>query len=89
MNIFSKVFSDIFTSANGDYDPARVIGYGIVALGSMEYLVLQAYVAIVSKQFDSTSFATGLAGISAALLAAAGGVWIKKSTEIPPSGESK
>lgn len=82
-DLISKVIKDCATSANGDYDPARVIGYGIPVLGGIIYLGLEIYMVATTHQFDEIKFATGLAGISAALTAAAAGVWIKKSTEIP------
>lgn len=81
--VVSKVVSDCFTSANGDYDPARVAGYGIVVLGGFVYLGCEIFMVVTTHQFDEIKFATGLAGIGTALMAAAGGVWIKKSTEIP------
>lgn len=81
--VISKVINDCFTSANGDYDPARVAGYGIVVLGGLVYIGLEIFVVVTTRQFNEINFATGLAGIGAALIAAAGGVWIKKSTEIP------
>lgn len=79
-----KILNDCFTSAGGDYDPARIFGYGIVVLGSLEFLFLAAYTSIKEGKFDPVQFATALAGIAAALAAAAAGVWIKKSTENPP-----
>ncbi len=82
--LFKKVVHDCATSSNGDYDPARVIGYGLVSLGGLEFMVLTAYVAITKGTFDGTQFAVGLTGISGALTAAAAGVWLKKTTEIEP-----
>lgn len=82
--VTSKVLNDCLTSANGDYDPARVVGYGIVALGGLIYLVLEVYMVVTTHQFDEIKYSTGLAGVGAALVAAAGGVWLKKSTEVPP-----
>jgi uncharacterized membrane-anchored protein len=78
-----KVIEDCSTGANGDYDPARVIGYGVTLLGSLVFLGLTIYVTIITKAFNSEGFAIGLAGISAVITAAAGGVLMKKSTEIP------
>lgn len=82
-----KLVHQCLTNPQGLYDPARVAGYGIVVLGGLQYLILSAYIVIKDGKFDGLSFATGLAAIGAALMAAAGGVWIKKSSE--PSSESK
>ncbi len=82
-----KLIHQCLTNPQGVYDPARVAGYGIVVLGGIQYLVLTAYMAIKDGKFDGLNFATGLAAIGAALMAAAGGVWIKKTSE--PSSESK
>jgi hypothetical protein len=78
-----KVIFDCMTSANGDYDPARVIGYGIVALGGLQFLVLTAYDTIIKGAFDGAQFAIGLTGVSAALAAAAAGVRLKVGSEVP------
>lgn len=83
-DLLKRVVSDCATSANGDYDPARVIGYLIVALGGLEFLVITAVEYVRHDKFDALGFATALAGIGAALAAAAAGVWIKKATEIAP-----
>jgi hypothetical protein len=80
-DVFAKVLSDCMTSQAGDYDPARVFGYGIVFLGGLEFLCLSAWMAIKDGKFDGVQFATGLAAIGVALAAAAGGVWLKRSTE--------
>lgn len=82
--VTKRVIKDISTSAGGDFDPARVIGYGVVFLGSIEFLVLTAYTTFKSGVFDGTQYAIGLTGISGALAAAAAGVWLKKTTEITP-----
>lgn len=90
MSLFKEIKTLIhqcLTNPQGVYDPARVAGYGIVVLGGLQYLVLSAYMAIKNGEFDGLNFATGLAAIGAALMAAAGGVWIKKVSE--PSSESK
>lgn len=77
------VIKDCMTSANGDYDPARVIGYGVVVLGALEFLILFAYTTLKHGVFDAAQFTIGLSGVSGALAAAAAGVWLKKTTEIP------
>lgn len=78
------VIKDCSTSANGDYDPARVVGYGITMLGAIEFFVMTAYSTFKTGTFDVVQFSIGLTGVSAALAAAAAGVLIKKSTEITP-----
>lgn len=79
-----RLVSDCLTSANGDYDPARIVGYGIALAGGVEFLVLTAYTTVRSGAFDGAQFAIGLTGVGGALAAAAAGVWLKKSTEVPP-----
>lgn len=82
LDLFNKVIKDCATGPNGlDYDPARVIGYGIVALGGVQFLILTAWTTIESGTFDGVQFSLGLTGVSGAIAAAAAGVWIKKSTE--------
>lgn len=78
-----KVIADCAQSANGDYDPARVVGYSVSLLGALVFLGLSIYTTVINRAFDASGFAVGLAGVSATIAAAAGGVWMKKSTEIP------
>jgi len=82
-SLFSKVVGDVFTSWNGDVDPARLFGYGFVLLGGMEFLGLTLYMTVKTGHFDALNFSTGLIGISGAIVAAAAGVLIKKSSEMP------
>ena len=84
-----KVVNDCLTSSGGDYDPARVFGYGIIALGGLEFLILTAYVTFKDGKFDGMQFATGLAAIGASLVAAGAGVWIKRQTENSPAVTGK
>jgi hypothetical protein len=81
----AKILSDCFTSQTGDYDPARVIGYGLVSLGALEFMVLSPYITIKDGKFDGLQFCAGLASIGTALVAAAGGVYLKRSTENTPA----
>lgn len=85
MSIIQKICSDAFTSMNGDIDPARLFGYGFVLLGGIEFLAMTLYMAIKTGHFDTFNFSTGLVGIGGALVAAAAGVFIKKSAEVPLS----
>lgn len=80
-----KVIYDCCTSSAGDYDPARLLGYLVVVLAAMVFLVLTTYFALTTGKFDSKDFALGLASISATMVAAATGVWIKKDTEVQPT----
>ena len=81
---FGIALKDVFTSAAGEYDPARAIGYGVVLLSAITFLGLSTYDTIVNRKFDYSGFALGLAGVSAAIAAAAAGVTIKKSSENSP-----
>lgn len=84
IELIKKVIKDCSTGPNGeDYDPARVVGYGIVALGGIQFLVLTAWVTFQTGKFDGVQFSIGLTGVSGAIAAAAAGVWLKKTTEAP------
>lgn len=78
-----KVFADAFSSQSGDYDPARLIGYGFVALAGLVFLGLFIFVTVVNKSFDTTAFLSGVGVITGATLGAAGGVMMKAKTENP------
>ncbi len=78
-----RVVEDCMTSANGDFDPARVIGYGVVVIGALVFFGLTIYNTIINRTFDGGDFAAGLSSVSAAVVAAGAGVWLKKDTEIP------
>jgi hypothetical protein len=81
--LLKKTAGDIFTNWNGDVDPARLIGYGFVMLGGLEFLALTLYDTLRSHHFDSMSFSTGIVAISGSVMAAAGGVRIKQNSEAP------
>jgi hypothetical protein len=88
MGIFQevrKLVHDCLTSANGDYDPARVVGYLVVVFGALEFLALSAYVTIKDGKFDSMQYSAGLVAIAGVLVAAAAGVWLKRATENLPA----
>lgn len=88
--VFSKVLSDCLTSQAGDYDPARVFGYGIVFLGGLVYLFLSIWMAIKEGKFNGLEFAGGLVAISGAMTTAAAGVYLKRATEnLPTTTEAK
>jgi len=86
LSILRKVISDCLTSAYGDFDPARVVGYLIAAGGGIEFLALEAYATVRNGNFDGVQFAAGLSGVAAVIAGAAAGVWIKRSSEIQPQG---
>lgn len=79
--LLARVTSDISTTSAGDFDPARIIGYGITILGGLIFCGLTIYDTMINSKFDYDGFAIGLAGVSATIAAAAAGVWIKRSTE--------
>jgi hypothetical protein len=81
--LLKKTAGDIFTNWNGDVDPARLIGYGFVMLGGLEFLGLTLYDTLRSHHFDSMSFSTGIVAISGSVMAAAGGVRWKQGSEVP------
>jgi hypothetical protein len=81
--LIKKTCGDVFTNWNGDVDPARLFGYGFVMLGGFEFLALTLYDTLRSHHFDSMSFSAGMASISAAVMAAAGGVRWKQGSEVP------
>lgn len=76
-----KLLRESLTASSGEYDPARVFGYGIVVLGALVFFGLTIYVTIRNGTFDGTSYAVGLGGVASTLISAAGGVWIKRTAE--------
>jgi hypothetical protein len=78
-----RVMTESFTTAAGEFDPARVIGYGFVGLSGFVFLFLTMWVTMKSGVFDTDKFAMGVGAVSAAILAAAGGVQMKNGTEKP------
>ncbi len=80
--LIKRVIKDCLTGKNGnDYDPARVIGYGVVVMGSIVFIFLAIYDTLMNKKFDYNGYAAGISGIGLSLAAAAAGVWMKKDTE--------
>lgn len=84
----AKTFSDMFTNWNGDVDPARLVGYGFVMLGGLQFLGLSLYDTLKNHAFNYVGFSTGLVAISGAITAAAAGVRWKQMAEapMPPAG---
>jgi hypothetical protein len=81
--LFKRVLSDCTTSANGDFDPARVVGYSMVLLTYLVWLTVTIYFVVTTGKFDSVAFCRDAATLSTMIFAAAAGVWIKKDTEVP------
>lgn len=81
--IIAKATGDMFQNWNGDYDPARLIGYGFVLLCGIVFIGLSIYDTIKNHAFNSLAFSTGCVAISGQALAAAWGVRIKQNAEVP------
>jgi hypothetical protein len=82
MSLFRKVVNDVCTGIDGvSVDPARLIGYGFVLVAANVWLGATVYEIWKTGHFDGTNFAISLAGVATALMAAAGGVAFKSSTE--------
>lgn len=79
----AKVLGDMFTSWNGDVDPARLIPYLLCGCFGVFFLWLTYLDTIWHHAFNSMAFSTGAVAIGAQFVAAAGGVRIKQSSEIP------
>jgi hypothetical protein len=79
----SKVCGDMFTSWNGDVDPARLIPYILCGLFGIFFLWFTWLDTYWHHAFNSMAFSTGAVAIGAQFVAAAGGVRIKQSSEIP------
>jgi hypothetical protein len=88
-SFIAKICGDMFTNWNGDVDPARLIGYLIVIIFAVLFIWLTILDTFWHHSFNSMAFSTGAGVIAVQLLAAAGGVRIKQSSEIPlpPMGE--
>lgn len=87
--LIKKTFGDMFTNWNGDVDPARLVGYGFVMLGGLEFLGLSLYDTLKNHAFNYIGFSTGLVAISGAITAASAGVRWKQMSEapMPPAGD--
>jgi hypothetical protein len=84
MSELGKMVKDCMTSANGDYDPARVVGYLIAVLAVIVFMIGMVVNMLVQHQFDVDAFFKGVVGLSALVTSVAGGVRIKSSTEVQP-----
>ena len=82
-SLFKRVLRDSFTTPNGDFEPARIVGYGVTILGALVFFFCTVYMVVKTQAFDAAQYAIGLGGVAATLAAAAAGVYIKKSDEIP------
>lgn len=83
LGFISKVCGDMFTNWNGDVDPARLIPYLFCALCGMMFLWLTYLDTIWKHEFNSMAFSAGAVAIGGQFVAAAVGVRIKQSSEIP------
>ena len=81
--LIAKTCADMFQNWNGDYDPARLIGYGFVLLCGAVFIALTVYDTLKNHQFNSMAFSTGSVAISGQALAAAWGVKLKQNSEVP------
>jgi hypothetical protein len=81
--LIAKTCGDMFQNWNGDYDPARLIGYGFVLLCGFVFIALTIYDTLKNHQFNSIAFSTGSVAISGQALAAAWGVKLKQNSEVP------
>ena len=93
-NLIKRVCREVFTSSADEFDPARVFGYGFVLIGGTVFIVLSVYDTMKNGKFDYINYSAGIAAISAALVSAAAGVVIKRTSEKdanppppPPSAE--
>lgn len=81
--LIAKTCGDMFQNWNGDYDPARLIGYGFVLLCGFVFIALTIYDTLKNHAFNSLAFSTGCVAISGQALAAAWGVKLKQNSEVP------
>lgn len=84
-NLFKRVCREVFTSSADEFDPARVFGYGFVLVGGTVFIVLSIYDTMKNGKFDYINYSAGIAAISAALVSAAAGVVIKRTSEKDPN----
>lgn len=80
----NKICSDVFANWNGDIDPAR-LSYLFVWICGTVFLVLTILDFKINRHFDGTMFSTGCVALSVQMIAAAAGVRIKQSSEVPQS----
>jgi hypothetical protein len=90
LSFIAKVCGDMFTNWNGDVDPARLFPYLFTALCGIVFLWLSWLDTIWHHNFNSMAFSAGAVAIATQFVAAAAGVRIKQSSEIPmpPGGPS-
>jgi hypothetical protein len=81
--VIAKACGDMFQNWNGDYDPARLIGYGWCLLFGMVFIALTVYDTLHNKAFNSMAFSTGGVAIAGQIFAAACGVRVKQNSEVP------
>ncbi len=79
----AKVCGDMFTNWNGDVDPARLFPYLFTALCGIVFLWLSWLDTMWHHSFNSMSFSAGAVAIATQFVAAAAGVRIKQSSEVP------
>lgn len=82
IELLQKVWKDCNTGPDGvTYDPARVFGYNLAALGTIGFIGDSLIVAISKGSFDPQSYGIGLGAILAGIAAIGGGVAWKAKTE--------
>lgn len=83
IDTLKTALKDSCTTPNGDYDPARIVGYGMSVVGAAVFFFCTIYIVIKTGEFDATNYAIGLGALATVIVSAAGGVVLKKSDEIP------
>lgn len=84
-----KAFRDSLTNSVGDYDPARLFGYGFTLLAGLVFLGLAIYDTVVKHSFDYGGFATGAGAMALVITGTAAGVALKSGTEAKPAELTK
>lgn len=83
LGFIAKVCGDLFTNWNGDVDPARLFPYLFTAACGIVFLWLSWLDTVWHHSFNSMAFSAGAVAIATQFVAAAAGVRIKQSSEVP------
>lgn len=87
MPLVKRIMNDIFTTAAGDYDGAKIFGYGFLVIAATLWLSLFTWITIKTVSFNSVDFVAGVVTLSGLLISTSWSVRIKNPTEPQPGQE--
>lgn len=81
--LIKRVTHDVVTTSNGDYDPARLFGYGFALAACLVFLANAITDLIINHRWDPVQYSLGAVAMGGMFTAVAAGVRIKADTENP------